>query len=1236
MKALFGFCLSVCLFALNTAAPAAGLSGDLLELRDATLQMYQGLDDIETVSEEFATPHVPWMKPVASGKIKTLFMIALARKGVADTRRRDVVECAQRLDIDYTYIPLLKRMLTSSNLWAGTFGADLEDYILARACWEIGNDYELIVIDGLDAEGVQEEFFTALLKAAEEGRGVVFLDCKNLPDSIESLLVQNAINLPLNFAFIPALAGETVLTELSSFCRLARPGKGRLAVVARDREHSPSVSSEKKHETCPNIYGKTLPDWEYLWLPVLKTMVWAAGRNLPSFERIALEGAQLSLEVACADLQDELFLEVTLRDVYNQIDKVQIVSLKPESDKAFATLSFSDERGGKSLADCRLLNGRNEVLDFGSCLVNVPQAAKIRRIKLNQPSYHAEEQIEAKVFLAGITPGCILTVEAEDTWNRRLVRLTQELEPDQTEAAFAFEIEYPLTVLHRLFVEIQKEGKVLERQMQEFSMPYTLLPLDDFYAYVWDTQYQAYPCWKELGFDSLIASYDRDARTGVLPALNNLNIRPFANGSGAKGVRPAHKGQHSYDGPDTVREPCFSDPAYYAKRRAALLEQAAVFNYHGVHEHLITDGMHLGPNVCLSEHCLSRFQLYLKDEYESLAHLNAAWETNFAAWEDVKPLQRHEVSPEKNNLTSWLDHRMFMTTVFAGWVSQTKEILSETNPLVRAGLSGSLNPDLTSNWWELMKIIDFLANDGGIQNELIRSFQMSHARCAQCTGGYAPVWIDAERYVCSSVWDAIFNDRRAYFYWHGSLSGYGLLGDLRPSRSLAHLSRELQEVKKGIGKLLLNAERLEDGIGIHYSQASLFAATATIGADYWRHSLDSWRYLLSDLGLGARFISYEQLARDGLDLSRIQVFVMPFSLVLSDAEIINLKQFVEAGGMIIADWAPGVYTGHGKISQHSGLEELFGISRNGYELYPGVTELRAKAGSNLGLKDFAAQIQSGETGLTLKGAQAWAETDDQVPAVIVNQLGKGRAVLLNCLMSDYANVQLTGQGSEEETLYRGEPAVTEPLRALVADILHGVGVESKVKLTSPLTDSDLQVGTLTVRYASGNIRYIGVLQPVLSIEPEAAVNRPSDYMPVLLKSDAAGHIYNVRTGEYLGEGGSFETTFAPGTAGLFAILPYKVMALNLAENLTVRRGERACLPLEIITDGTHPGLHVAHVEISNPAQTILPCYSRNIKLEAGKGVVEIPIALNDAAGVWQMSVKDVASGISAQGTFAVK
>ncbi|MBM4081804.1 MAG: hypothetical protein FJ278_19015, partial [Planctomycetes bacterium] len=542
---------------------------------------------------------------------------------------------------------------------------------------------------------------------------------------------------------------------------------------------------------------------------------------------------------------------------------------------------------------------------------------------------------------------------------------------------------------------------------------------------------------RDIGFDSVVFSFGRKD-SGQLKALCNMNLRPYDYGLGYVAGNPAHKGDHAYFGTDLVREPCLSDPERWRKVREAALPHLDADLYYGVFEYQLTDEFYLGANFCFSPHCLRDFRDWLKQRYPSLAALNEEWVTQFAAWDQVKPLSVYEVG---DSIMSWVDHRMFMNTVFANWVKRNKDIVRERNPNARMGLSGTGNPDTSYNWWELMKHVDFLASYGGIQEELIASFARGGYRVAGWTGGYAPAHVFAEKYERSAPWAQLFGGSNAYFFFHGSSEGTSLMGDLTFNRNTETAAEEVREIKSGVAKMLLSAQRVHDGIAVHYSQNSLFVCDAILGGQFWLKSLDSWKYLLDDLGLGFRFVSYEQLEAQPLDPSKYKVFILPLSVSLSKKEIATLLRFAQEGGVVIADYAPGLCDEHGKPVANSDLLEIFGVKRERNETRMQGCEMKVRGDADQRLGERRLLVRYGEEGLTLTTGKAFADSGNpQAPAVIVNRFGKGQGILMNCVVGDYAHVKLGGEGGETTHIGRGDPAITTPVRELVSDLLAGCGV----------------------------------------------------------------------------------------------------------------------------------------------------------------------------------------------------
>jgi hypothetical protein len=164
--------------------------------------------------------------------------------------------------------------------------------------------------------------------------------------------------------------------------------------------------------------------------------------------------------------------------------------------------------------------------------------------------------------------------------------------------------------------------------------------------------------------------------------------------------------------------------------------------------------------------------------------------------------------------------------------------------------------------------------------------------------------------VTHAVWSAALQGvLHPQMFWSPSI----INADMTFSRS----GRDLGEVFKslrfeGVGRLLMEAERLDDGVVVHYSMPSVHAAgilgqhergEAKRGETSFTANRDGWVGLLDDLGLSFRFVAAPQVEAGALAGQR--VLVLPYSTALSDREVAAIRRFVEAGGLLLVDAASG-------------------------------------------------------------------------------------------------------------------------------------------------------------------------------------------------------------------------------------------------------------------------------------------------------------------------------------------
>ncbi|MBQ7696180.1 MAG: hypothetical protein IJT50_13785, partial [Lentisphaeria bacterium] len=129
--------------------------------------------------------------------------------------------------------------------------------------------------------------------------------------------------------------------------------------------------------------------------------------------------------------------------------------------------------------------------------------------------------------------------------------------------------------------------------------------------------------------------------------------------------------------------------------------------------------------------------------------------------------------------------------------------------------------------------------------------------------------------------------------------------------------------------------------------------------------------------------------------------ILPATLSISEAEAARLAEFVGRGGVLIADFAPGRFDGHGKKWNSATLAKLFA---------PG------KGRIDVAYRDFPA------AGGRIKVAEP------ELPFEAKKSFGKGWTVNFNISLSDYHFIQLGGAGGETASATSGDAKVQAYMR----------------------------------------------------------------------------------------------------------------------------------------------------------------------------------------------------------------
>jgi hypothetical protein len=660
-----------------------------------------------------------------------------------------------------------------------------------------------------------------------------------------------------------------------------------------------------------------------------------------------------------------------------------------------------------------------------------------------------------------------------------------------------------------------------------------------------------------------------------------------------------------------VRNPSFDDPQVQQRlfdlaRSAARAKAVYNMDYYFVGDEGSLGSYADAVDFDWGKHALDAFRSWLRAQYGSLEALNRTWGSAFAAWDAVLPLTT-EAARREGRFAPWADHRTYMEVSFARAYDTVRRGVREGDPEGRIALSGT---QVTSawngcDWYRLDAVIDdFLSYSGGNQWDIHRSFAKPGARIGFWTG-YGRRGAAVRHEVWTAALQGVLHPQ---LFWSPSI----INPDLTFSRSGRDLGEVFQALRfEGIGRLLMEAERLDDDLAIHYSMPSVHAAgilghhdrdAAKNGQTSFPANRDGWVRLLDDLGLSFRFVAAPQV--EGGALRGLRVFVLPYSTALSDREVAELRRFVEEGGVLLADGAPGLFDEHVAWRETGALDTLLGVTAPPPRAR--VAALGVRAGDVPGLEALEAGVRASEGRALLHVGEA--------DLGVVHRVGRGRAVLLNAL--------LDREGPARD-------GWREVVRAALAD----AGIRPAVFVTDL---SGRPVSRVRVaRYRFGDHDVVALLSGQLDVKTSFARDGVTVFEDVekgrLVRHEVdvtlprVAEVTNARTGESLGKTGRLRVSLTAGDALVLSLGPER-STLHLEGPSAAKRGEAP----DFTAIASAGGRRILRWDVHGPDGGFRPEYARVTVADGATAAFVLPSALNDAQGEYRIRVNDVLSGASAE------
>jgi len=335
----------------------------------------------------------------------------------------------------------------------------------------------------------------------------------------------------------------------------------------------------------------------------------------------------------------------------------------------------------------------------------------------------------------------------------------------------------------------------------------------------------------------------------------------------------------------------------------------------------------------VSEASLTGMRDWLQERYGSLDALNQEWGSGFSRWEEVMPMTTREVLQRSDeNFAAWADFKEWMDVAFARAIERGTTAVHAADPEAKAAIEGAQIPGWGGYDYsrlaasvDAMEIYDFGDNVG-----MVRSFNPKLIMLLT-SGGHGP-------YENHRLWHETLRGFRGLILWDEKnefVDENGQVGEW--GREAGPFFAEL---RGGLGALLINSRRHIDPIGVLYSPASMrvqwLLDRKTTGED-WSQRDASAEYrdnairtatrdfarLVEHRGLQHRFLSSVDVGRGELRSGDYRILMLPHAISLSAAEAKEIRDFVERGGIAIAEGEPGLFDEHGRRLARPLLSEVF-------------------------------------------------------------------------------------------------------------------------------------------------------------------------------------------------------------------------------------------------------------------------------------------------------------------------
>ena len=1162
------------------------------------------------------TEHVKWAKPLAR-KPRVLFLMERAVL-------RDLVELCQRMDIDWNYVDLLSRPTGDKE---GDFNIlEIHDEVREVILDRLEKPWDVIVVTTILSgsrslngsttkkegrigwDSMPSEVRRGILKKAAGGTGLVLMNNGGYLSST-SFALGMPVPIPKDGGF------HSWPSEIS----LRKFGRGRVALFPRKQEarlwsggggvvrafrNLFPLGNAFQVPALPKQSRQVYPSEDFFFAAYCRAILWAARHKFSAhFKNARLDAKQGESAELTIQLEGELparsQLHIEIANTYNET-----VQSWRGLAKTKLSIPFKPLLAGGVMVRAQLLGEDSTVINWAAFPAEVLGEARIAEILTPAMPVNPTIPLKAEARLQGGPPGdSILRAELTDTWDRRLS--TQKI-PTQGRKTIPIKFTHGklLSRLVTLTVTLERaDGHPLHSVRQ----PIVVASQDDF---------QDVP-WLNWGADAYIETWAKLRPVYVAhPKLETLEA-----GVDIEGLQPLPSHSAGTFSQDGIRRPCLTsakwelqleDVTGNAGRQVAPLD-CKIF--------LLSDETDLGGEYCFSPTCLDEFRRYLKAEYGSIKGLNASWNTQHKEWDEIIPRRMKEMK-DWSHPGPWMDHRIFQDRVYTGMYDRVQTILRTHIPDARAGSSTTG----TLDQWLFARRQGFAALFVGIR---YRHEEMSFRPADQLLGGwfrpgYRFASLEDEAGTWFWGWDQILHGASMILTWVGEYGfNYPMMrGDLAPDRILLNTRKMVDDIQSGYGRLLLGATRRAGDYGVYYSPRSTLTATALEQNGKKRPvSVFGVRYDADMMFRFPRRIAYAEVEMGYLKKAPPKILYLPNIFSLSSLEIAELKNYVQQGGILLANSEPGICDEHGVRRKQWPFKEVFGLKLK-----------KPTQSTKLPIEPMkmSGPIQGIDlTHLKLKlSPNAISQTVEAVEAKPLFQVGKVTAGFVHAYGKGLA-IYFDFDPTRPE--WNGEAIGTSnPHQAILNQLFKARGIRRGYEVEWDVKPEMLKgrPAYTLAEFTDNTSRYLCFLRNGTGSLKEQSSEK------VGLKLDQPAFVYDPRSAAFLGHSNKIQFEFQRGKPHFISLLPYRVTGIEVQAK-PASAGQTALVTAQVSIDGKQAGRHVFALRVHQPDGSEARWFRENVDTANGSFERRLPLSLNATPGVWRVSVRDVATGRTAESSFVV-